>query len=369
MSRAKDIARSLYHDAGRPMSLGCANCPERAVCGGLHTAGHFDCLVFCECPDRSDCQYVCRNNLENYIDRFHEVLGFEFDNIPRVPILTYPALPPALPLLYHSSARTRRLKADAVVVPLENLLDLKTGMLRFDSRAAVAGYFGFDEGARLVITGVAQDQPIEDYWSFRRETRIPEQLAALRPDLVTVPNYSTPLDTPRWDNLHNMKRIAICWSELVSAGIPTSLHLNACTDRDWERWIEFVAARDEIRSVAFEYATGAARLERGDWHTKKLAALAAAVPRPLQVVIRGGYVHLDQLYQAFSEVVFVDTTAFMKTMKRKRFMRRPDGKVYWAPAGIPMDRPLDALLDHNVRSCSGVISEVAIKRSRDPLRK
>lgn len=234
-------------------------------------------------------------------------------------------------------------------------------MLRYDSRAAVAEHFGFNEGARLIISGVAQDQPIEDYWSFRRETRIPEQLAALRPDLVTVPNYSTTLDTPRWDNLHNMKRIAICWSELVSAGIPTSLHLNACTDRDWERWTEFVAGREEVSSVAFEYATGAARLERGEWHTMKLAALAAAVPRPLQIVVRGGYVHLDELYGAFSEVVFIDTTAFIKTMKRKKFARRPDGKVEWPSAGIPKGHPLDALLDYNVRGCSRVIAEVAVR--------
>jgi hypothetical protein len=364
MSARKDIAGSLYHDDANPMSLGCMNCHDRGVCGGLFTSGnHFDCLVFCECDDPSDCQYVCPNNLEDYIARSQEVLGFEFDNVPHAPTLSYPSLPFAMPLLYHSSGRTGRLKADAVVVPLEHLFDRKTGMLKFGSRAAVAESFGFDEGARLIISGVAQDQPIEDYWSFRRETRMPEQLAALRPDLVTVPNYSTPLDTPRWDNLHNMKRIAICWSELVSAGIPTSLHLNACTDRDWERWTEFVAGRDEVRSVAFEFATGAARLERGEWHTKKLAALAA-VPRPLQVVVRGGVVHLDNLYDAFNEVVFVDTTSFIKTMKRKRFVRRPEGKIDWPSAGIPMSQPLDTLLDHNVRGCSGVISDVAVKHLR-----
>jgi hypothetical protein len=363
MSAQKENAGLLYHDANRPMSLGCLNCPEKGVCGGLHTAGsHFDCLAFCECDDPSDCQYVCRNNLENYIARFHEVLGFEFDNIPRVPVLDYPSLPLSVPLIYHSSGRSGRLNADSVVVPLEYLLDRKTGMLRFDSRAAVAENFGFDDSARLIITGVAQDQPIEDYWSFRRETHIPEQLAALRPDLVTVPNYSTTLDTPRWDNLHNMKRIAICWSELVAAGIPTSLHLNACTDRDYERWTEFVVARDEVRSVAFEYATGAAKHERGEWHTEKLGALAAAAPRDLQLVVRGGSIHLAELCNAFKEVVFVDTTSFMKTIKRKKFVRAPGEKLDWPSAGIPRNHPIDALLEHNIKGYAMVISEAAAKQ-------
>jgi len=39
--------------------------------------------------------------------------------------------------------------------------------------------------------------------------------------------------TKTWED--NMKRIAICWSELASCGIAASLHLNARTDRDWER--------------------------------------------------------------------------------------------------------------------------------------
>jgi hypothetical protein len=182
--------------------------------------------------------------------RFHEVLGFEFDNIPRTEALTYPSLPFSVPLLYHSSGRSYRLRVDTVAVPLSSLLNRKTGMLRFSTREAVAKAFGFDESARLIISGVDLDHPIEDYWSFRRATRIPEQLAALRPDLITTPNYSTPLDTPRWDNLHNMKRIAICWSELIQEGVPTSLHLNARTDRDYERWTEFVAGREEVRSVS-----------------------------------------------------------------------------------------------------------------------
>lgn len=363
MKAKEDIAPLLYHNADKPMSLGCSKCPEKGTCGGLHTSGsQFDCLVYCECKDPSACQYVCPNNLVEYIARVQDVSGFEFDNVPRAPVLSYPSLPLSVPLLYHSYGRAAALDTQAVAVPLEYLLNRKTGMLRFGSRAAVAENFGFTETARLVITGVSQDQPIEDYWSFRRATQIPDQLVALRPDLVTGPNYSTPLDTPRWENLYNMKRIPICWSELVTAGIPTSLHLNANTDRDWERWTEFVIVRKEVLSVAFEYATGAARRERGEWHTQKLAALAAAVPRRLQLVVRGGSVHLRTLCEAFSEVVFVDTTSFMKSVYRQKHEKPFGGKMDWLASGTPKDEPIDDLLDHNVLHQAKTISQAASKQ-------
>jgi hypothetical protein len=361
MISRKVIAELLYHDADKPLSLGCVNCPEQKICGGLHTSGnHFDCLVFCECDNPSDCQYVCPNNLELFMARFHEVLGFDFENVPRAPVLSYPSLPLSVPLLYHSSGRLGRLKMDTVAVPLSFLWDRKTGLLRFNTREAVAEAFGFDEGARLIISGVDHDQPIEDYWSYRRATRLPEQLAALRPDLITTPNYSMPLDTPRWENLHNMKRIAICSSEFTSAGIPTSLHLNARTDRDYERWTEFVAKREEIRSVTMEYATGAAKQERGEWHTDRLVALASAVQRPLQLVVRGGSVHLKELHDAFSEVIFIDTTSFIKTINRQKFVLRQGKKADWQPVVTPKAQPLDALLQHNAEAFARMISDVAV---------
>ena len=362
MKSTEDTASLLYHRAYKPISLGCSNCPEKGLCGGLQTSGgQFDCLAFCECKDPSTCQYVCPNKLD-YMARVLDVFGFGFENIPRVPKLTYPVLPRSVPLLYHAYRRKTPLKADSIAVPLAYLINRKTGMLRFTSRAAIARHFGFAERAGLVITGVAMDQPIEDYWSFRRATRIPKQLAAIGPDLVTGPNYSTPLDTPRWENLYNMKRIPICWSELITAGLPTSLHLNACSDRDWERWTEFVVKRREVVSVAYEFATGPARLERGDWHTQKLVELAKAVPRRLQLIVRGGLVHLEKLNDAFDEVVFIDSTPFMKSVNRQKCLKPFGGKMDWLASGTPENQPIDSLLEHNVATHARVISQVIAKQ-------
>ena len=298
----KDIAPNLHHNSQLPISLGCIHCPERNLCGGLQVYGdHYDCLVFCDCPDRRTCTLACPNNLEIYLERHQEVRGFTLENIPRTPSFPVCNLPASLPVIYHASKRITNLNVDAVAVPLSYLFNRKTGTLRFRSREELADHFRFDKAARLVIVGVAQDEPIEDYWAIRGTANIPERLATLRPDLITVPNFSLPLDVVRYDNLHNIKRIAICWSELMLAGIPTALHLNARTDRDWERWIEFILERDEVRSVSFEFATGPARPNWGRWYAAKLITLAASVPRRLQLITRGGYPYLNDLTKAFQK--------------------------------------------------------------------
>jgi hypothetical protein len=132
--------------------------------------------------------------------------------------------------------------------------------------------------------------------------------------------------------------------------------VNARTDTDWERWTAFVAERDEVRSIAYEFATGPACIERGKWHAEKLVRLASEVGRDLQIVLRGGYYHLEQISAAFSEVVFIDTSSFMKTMKRRRLDWTPGEKKHWRSARTEKGEPLDELLQKNVDTFRAMIS-------------
>src|SRR3546814_9774851 len=59
-----------------------------------------------------------------------------------------------------------------------------------------------------------------------------------------------------------LKRILMATVEMMQAGLPTALHANARTERDFERWGELIAERPEIQYLAFEFATGAGRGER-----------------------------------------------------------------------------------------------------------
>ena len=65
----------LWHDATQNTSLlGCINCPERGVCGGLNiAASRFSCLDHC-CGHPESCDAVCRNN-PDYVDRVREIVG------------------------------------------------------------------------------------------------------------------------------------------------------------------------------------------------------------------------------------------------------------------------------------------------------
>jgi Domain of unknown function (DUF4417) len=351
-----NIAQKLHHSGDMGVSFGCLNCPERELCGGLRVSGdHYDCMVFCVCEDPSSCELACPNNLPVYIARHQEVRGFSFDNVPRTQVLSVGDLPPSVPVIYHASKRVGALRTEAVAIPLSYLFNRKTGALRFASREEIAENFGFEETARLVILGVDQDDRIEDYWALRLAARTPDRLAALRPDLITVPNFSLPLDVIRYDNLHNLKRIALCWSELMLAGIPTALHVNARTDRDWERWIEFIAERKEVKVVSFEFATGPARPEWGKWYASKLVELGIAVPRHMQLITRGGYAYLPILRSAFSNVVFIDSTSFMKTIKRKKLVLEPGKQPRWIDARTRPREHLDALLQENVEASMKLI--------------
>src|SRR5215213_179837 len=119
-----DIAQKLHHSGDLGISLGCMNCSERELCGGLRVSGdHYDCMAFCVCSDPRSCELACPNNLPVYIARHQEVRGFSLDNVPRTPVLAVPQLPAWVPVIYHAYKRVGAVKADTVAVPLSYLFN------------------------------------------------------------------------------------------------------------------------------------------------------------------------------------------------------------------------------------------------------
>ena len=342
--------QALWDDAeNASASLGCWTCVDRGTCGGAHkNSSFFDCTDYCRCADKASCDLVCRGNPGAFVARVREVDGFKLTTAPRAPGVSVDPLPSMVPFIEHNSARHGRLNFPIVALPLYALIDLGKAEMKFKDREALTAKFGIEPQVRLVVSGVGRDRKIERYWELPNRVELLTQLQSLGIALITPPNFSVLTDVPRTDNLHAMKRILLAWIEMAEAGLPAALHVNARTERDYERWAELIAVRSEIQSIAVEFATGAGRGCRIDWHVARLRQLAADVNRPLRLIVRGGARVLEPLRQSFDAVTVIDTDAFNKTRCRKQAYFSDSGKLQWRGHPTANGEPLDGLLHQNV---------------------
>ncbi len=276
MSRRKTPSRSgdwyteievRSQDSGT-LRLGCMDCEDREECGGLTASrAAIDCMDFCQTCNPNRCGNVCPRKPDFHV-RIREVGGFDLKSLDRARPEQAPAMPRFVPLIMHGSRRHGRVESDAVAVRLRDLFSARTGKPKFADRQQLAERFHFSPSATLLIVGVSKDPSLEAYWGMARDNGFPSAFRCLEPASITCPNFSLFTNVPRWTDLHSMKRIAICWQEMADAGLSTSLHVNARTRRDWERWTEFVSDRVEVTSISCEFGTGAAHPSRGRWHAE-----------------------------------------------------------------------------------------------------
>ena len=340
----------LWHDGDmNTLSFGCNGCSYHHMCGGLCLdKAVFSCLDYC-CEEPANCDFVCASNPRVFALRVREVRGFGLDNVARAPRLESPRLPFVVPIINDGNKRNRVFFAPTVCLSLYSVVSrykrMKTRCDAFD----VANHFGIPMDSSLILTGVAKDPLVEGWWSLgHRRLQTIRKLRDLNVQVVTTPNFSLFTNRPRWDDLHSIKRIAITHEEFLREGLPAALHVNARTDRDWERWTEYIESRDEVTHVAFEFTTGAGRMARIKWQTRQLVRLGRDVCQELHLVVRAAPLWvLRELSGSFGGVTVLDTNTFMKTIHRRMGVIGIDGKVRWLPCPTGRDEPLDALLAHN----------------------
>lgn len=340
--------RRLWHDELRNTpSLGCVNCPERGLCGGLSiAAGLMNCLDLC-CGKPDQCDKPCRNN-PDYALRVREVGTFSLDNVPRATVLPSPALPLVVPVLFHGKRRNELLGPDPIALPLYAMFNRRDGALRFTSHEALCAEFGLVPGTAIILTGTDQDPPLERWWSYEDKRReIVRGLKALGVVLTTTPNFSLFVDVPRHVDLHAIKRIGLVHWEFLDESLPTALHVNGRSETDFRRWGAYVRERPEVTHLAYEFTTGTSRAERRDLHADWLAGVAVAADRPLNLIVRGGIDLLPRLTQVFERVTVLETWSFMKTVKRQRAASRANASPGWHRAPSAIGAPLDTLFASN----------------------
>lgn len=357
-SRNPRRERRLWHNEDtNTLSIGCPRCRDRSICGGLRAqSGVFDCLQHC-CGMHDRCDKVCRNN-SDYVARVREVGGFVLDNVPRAEPVSVIEIPDMVPLIFHASRRSEVIRWPAVALPLYEMFDRRTDEPRFSDRASLCKAYGVAPEAKIILTGTDRDAPLERWWTLGEDKRrtIIRRLVSLGATLATTPNYSVFSNRPRWDDLHSMKRIAITHHEFLSEGLAAALHVNGRTDRDFERWAEYIQARPEVTDIAYEFTTGTGQGKRREHHARWLVELARATNRSLRLLVRGGTDILPMLADAFTHVTALDASAFMKTMMRQRAIPVGSAGTTWQSAPTAPDESLHELLAVNVSAMNDQLS-------------
>lgn len=342
--------RRLWHDEKKhTIALGCNKCMDRDICGGISLDKTvFDCLDYC-CGKPQECDAVCRQRPIEFVQRVREISGFEFDNISRNKKLLVDRFPYLIPMIYNGARREKLFSPAAICLELYNFINANSANSRYREFEDLALHYKFSPTIPVILTGTAIDQKLERWWGLGTKRRdIIRYIRDLGIKLVTTPNYSLFTDQPRWDDLHSMKRIALVHEEFLKEGQPAALHVNARTERDWERWTEYIASRNEITHIAFEFGTGAGWSERVNWHQDQLIKLAKSVARPLSIVVRAPRIEfIPNLFVVFDNVIVLETSTFIKTVKRRRAVLGDGSKLKWITSLTSPGEPIDDLLLDN----------------------
>ncbi|MEN3368895.1 MAG: hypothetical protein V7609_1038 [Verrucomicrobiota bacterium] len=229
-------------------------------------------------------------------------------------------LPLYIPQINHGGRRDEDLDEPWVTVPLYVLARRdrrQRYVVRFQSGEELRRALRVPAHTKIIVTSAVPDNYIEDFWAEHRVLQVPERLAALGLSAMTVPNYSFMLDVPRTNSLYNLSRIFRAAEAISTAGIPTMLHLNASTKKDWERWLKVLRDQPHISSVSLEFQTGTSHRDIGDKYFAGLIDLQQLLGRPLHPFVLAGGGRLAALQKHFRAFTVVDSTPFFKTMKRQ----------------------------------------------------
>lgn len=360
--------RKLWQNegAGTP-SLGCIVCTEFKTCGGLVArAKSFDCMRHC-CGGKPTCDIVCPRSPKKFCRSLREIDTFDLTNIQPANSIAHPKLPKIVPWIMHGKSHSALLDFEVVAIPFPKLFEKREGRTNFKSPEELRQHFKLSENTRIIVSGVAEDPPLEAWWGLGRRKRreLLKTFKANGIQFMTSPNFSLFTNRPRHDDLHAMKRIGISWKESFDAELPCALHVNGRTPRDFERWAEFVVRHPEIEYLSYEFGTGAGHPDRCLQHAAWVKSIATETGRSLGLVFRGHGELLSSFAQAFKNVVYIDTTSFMKSVNRQRLTPLGNDRFEWRPSPTEQWEPIDELFEANTSAYGAWLLERANQSTKN----
>jgi hypothetical protein len=333
----------------------CSICAYRGACGGVSEGprllGCWDrCIAANRCAQED---WVCPCKGDYFHNRVQEVNSLEPQSM-KILHSVQERLPLYIPKLHHASRRRRPANLPFVAVSTYDTFAYKGTCYqqKFSTGAELREAFRVVPSTKILFISVGPDSRLERYWQNRRAMAAPTFLAQMGAVAITAPNFSYFDDGPRTQTLYNARRTHICVEELTDAGLPVVLHLNSETETDWLRWTHVLREQPQILYVAKEFETGKRYRYKGLKALDRLRRLQDDVGHALHPIIIGGTQYSIDAARAFDRLTFVDSTPAMRTSHHKRAVRGEDGRISWEPNRTLKGKPLDCLLELNVRTYS-----------------
>jgi len=267
-------------------------------------------------------------------------------------------MPLYVPMIQHGSVRREHVELPLVALKTFEVTRRRGGNGKmFETAEELRSFFRIGAKTRLILISADQDTELERYWELSRVDSLPERLAGFGIELISAPNFSFPLNVPRFEHLANRRRSLICAEEFSGVGMNVVPHLNAVTQGDWDFWRDFLREHTHVKVVAKEFQTGGATRRVAQWHVDQLLRIEDALGRGLHLIAVAGRRHLWML-TTLSGFTIIDSVPFMKTVYRQRLSHK-DGQ--WKINRTLPGQPLDELLKANIAEYSRVLFENATK--------
>jgi hypothetical protein len=311
-----------------------------------------------------------------FADRFWElwddVNGLEDYTIGRLRPIEPTGLPRYLPLFQDRFLRRSRLfDAPAVALRLFDVVGKRRNgsyAPRYSTASALRTAYKLRQDTRILLVGVDDDAPLENFWAEHRVQPVCAGIADLGVLGVTAPNYSYFTCVPRFQVMRNRKRMLLAAESLSAAGVNVAPHFNANTDWDWHFWFEFLREHPEVSAVSMEFQTGSlANRSVGQDAFDQLVRLQDSLGRPLHPLLVGAARHYREAQERFASFTVIDSRPYMQTVNRQVLSLAGNGRYFWEAFPTPRGAPLDDLLETNLLRYEDKLSSDSKEDTQFPL--
>jgi hypothetical protein len=305
--------------------------------------------------------FVDFRNRPDFAFRWSETDGFNTSFRGKMSVPTA-ELPPYATVIYHGYGRNDQLAVPWVAIPLYAVVhSRKSGEFTciVNDGEKLRQTFRIADKTKIIITSVAPDKYLEQFWKFHRTMKIAEQLFGLDVQAITVPNFSYFYDAPPAHAVYNHARMMRIAERFSDVGLPVIPHLNGFHDNQWKAWAPFLRCQTNVVYICKEFQTGLRSSSKGERAYTRLVRLQDEVGRHLHPILIAGQRYAPKAARDFKSFTVIDSAPFLKTFSRQFLDGADQNGFKWKVSKTPRGMPLDDRLSIVLKSYEDALAQKA----------